>query len=754
MVAREKDDTYAQPGTRRIVTICGPSGSGKTTLSRHLLRNGAQEVISTTTREPRAGEEHGKDYYFISPEDFEKLVQEGQFIEHATFGKNRYGLTKDAVFSILDKGKVAVAVLEINGVLSMRKAISGGGLGDTKLTSVFIDVPFEEAKQRLIARDGKDHKDIEWRISHLKEEAENIRYFKTPDSLVLRAPSLSELDDIAKDLLINRDILINQEPSLDISRYSNRIQKLYGKWVSQPETNDTTKDLTPLERDNVFLMAIDMDPTPEQKMVGWILDAWVKGDILVRNKNIKEVNKIIETYTKFKSKLPEKQRTILAYRGPSDMEQDVRPFYGVMNARQTKKALSQRAHLESWNFRLPGGNQVAVPITEMAARFFGHNTKWCTSAKNNNLFDVYSDTTLFVLQTPQDKYQIAMPLQAILSGEKDINLTIMDSQDKHLTAENIPYIRNNVREILDYIGGVNNIEIPNIHDILTSIKPVVERKRRNLPEPITSLKEMDNIEAMDGLTLLKHIKDTDDLRYMVDHIEATGDKEKAILAAYNIPEYWRDDFREIPTHEVLETMDKLIQIGMGQIGMGAINGNDEISKNMIQESRREIIFSHAMGLLDYDSFLELDPGISLENRLQTKRDIADFISWNQDVFCTSQNINNETWAMVEALSGYNPNHIRMESDVCSTLGNLPATASILEKAIQSNRVPVLSPAIMDAIEKEQKQEARHLIEKAVRDIMPDDMAKAFMSQSPLQDKLLQDKTVKHTGPGITGPGGP
>lgn len=91
----------------RPLLLCGPSGSGKSTLVKKMLAEFPDRFgfsVSHTTRKPRPGEEHGKDYYFTDEETMKMDIEEGKFIESAVFSGNRYGTSKKAVEDIAKQG--------------------------------------------------------------------------------------------------------------------------------------------------------------------------------------------------------------------------------------------------------------------------------------------------------------------------------------------------------------------------------------------------------------------------------------------------------------------------------------------------------------------------------------------------------------------------------------------------------------------------------------------------------------------------
>jgi hypothetical protein len=100
----------------RPIVVSGPSGAGKSTLLKRLFAEYPDRFgfsISHTTRGPRAGEENGREYHFVSREDFTKLVEANGFIENAQFGSNLYGTSVQAVKDVRDRGRICILDIEM-----------------------------------------------------------------------------------------------------------------------------------------------------------------------------------------------------------------------------------------------------------------------------------------------------------------------------------------------------------------------------------------------------------------------------------------------------------------------------------------------------------------------------------------------------------------------------------------------------------------------------------------------------------------
>ena len=131
-----------------LIVISGPSGAGKGTICKALLEKKEDLFlsVSATTREPRAGEVHGINYYFLSKDEFLNKVDEGDFLEWAEVYGNYYGTPKSKVEEMLNEGKNVILEIDIQGALKVKENCEDG-------VFIFILPPsMEELKQRIIKR--------------------------------------------------------------------------------------------------------------------------------------------------------------------------------------------------------------------------------------------------------------------------------------------------------------------------------------------------------------------------------------------------------------------------------------------------------------------------------------------------------------------------------------------------------------------------------------------------------------------------
>lgn len=136
--------------------LSSPSGAGKTTIARALLEcdDHIKMSISMTTRSPRPGEIHGKDYFFVTQKDFQERLEEDAFLEHAKVFDHHYGTPKDYVFDTLKIGKDVIFDIDWQGTQQLSL------YARDDLVSVFILPPsLNELEERLLSR-GQDSMDV------------------------------------------------------------------------------------------------------------------------------------------------------------------------------------------------------------------------------------------------------------------------------------------------------------------------------------------------------------------------------------------------------------------------------------------------------------------------------------------------------------------------------------------------------------------------------------------------------------------
>ena len=159
----------------KLIVFTAPSGAGKTTLVQHLLkvRNDLAFSISATTRSPRYGEHNGMHYYFLTNTEFNKKIDDGDFIEYEEVYENQYyGTMKSKVEELLAMGKNVLFDIDVKGAVNIKKYY-----GDRCLT-IFVKPPSEEVLfDRLRGRKTEDDDSLKKRISRAREELTYERKF-------------------------------------------------------------------------------------------------------------------------------------------------------------------------------------------------------------------------------------------------------------------------------------------------------------------------------------------------------------------------------------------------------------------------------------------------------------------------------------------------------------------------------------------------------------------------------------------------
>lgn len=185
--------------SNKTVIFSAPSGSGKSTIVHHILELHPEMEfsVSAASRAPRGKEQDGIDYYFITPEEFTKKIENNEFVEYEQVYKGRYyGTLKKEVQRIWNKGNVIIFDVDVQGGLNLKKYFG------EKALSVFIQAPsIEVLKERLINRGTDSEADIEARISKAAEEmtyADRFDYILINDKL---EKAFSDIDKVVDEFL-------------------------------------------------------------------------------------------------------------------------------------------------------------------------------------------------------------------------------------------------------------------------------------------------------------------------------------------------------------------------------------------------------------------------------------------------------------------------------------------------------------------------------------------------------------------------
>jgi len=170
------------PSPGPVFVVTGPSGAGKGTLIKGLVERipGLEVAVSATTRSQRPGEENGRDYWFLSDDEFVRRVGAGEFLEHVTYvSGRRYGTLLSEIDRIGDAGKVCVLELELEGALRVQSDVP-------RSITIFVAADVPELERRLRERATESTGEIEERVALARvqlEQAHRFRYMVRNDDL-------------------------------------------------------------------------------------------------------------------------------------------------------------------------------------------------------------------------------------------------------------------------------------------------------------------------------------------------------------------------------------------------------------------------------------------------------------------------------------------------------------------------------------------------------------------------------------------
>lgn len=200
-----------------LIVLSGPSGAGKGTICKALLEDGEFWLsVSATTRNPRAGEIEGKNYYFLTKDEFEEKINKDDFLEYAQVYGNYYGTPKSRVLEAIDSGKDVILEIDIQGALKVKETYPGG-------VFIFILPPsMEELRNRIIQRGSETPESLMTRFKSAYQEINYVskyNYAVVNDTVVeatrkIQAIIVAEkcrVDRIKEDILDSKEGLIHEQ---------------------------------------------------------------------------------------------------------------------------------------------------------------------------------------------------------------------------------------------------------------------------------------------------------------------------------------------------------------------------------------------------------------------------------------------------------------------------------------------------------------------------------------------------------------
>ena len=189
-----------------LVVLSGPAGSGKSSLVENLIATNpgkARRAITATTRPPRPGEVNGVDYYFLSQEEFQRMIDDGQFLEYTEFNKNLYGTPRHSLETDIAKGGVVILVIEVDGAESIKFFFP-------EAIFIFIIPPTPgELRKRLEKRGTESREDIENRLAIARQEMQRISEY---DFLIINDNFDTATHDLAAVIrAVDRSLIFGNE---------------------------------------------------------------------------------------------------------------------------------------------------------------------------------------------------------------------------------------------------------------------------------------------------------------------------------------------------------------------------------------------------------------------------------------------------------------------------------------------------------------------------------------------------------------
>jgi len=180
-----------------LFIVSSPSGGGKGTLIKEVLKSvpNVGYSISYTTRKKRDGEEHGKDYFFVDPNEFENLIKKGEFLEYAAVHNNLYGTSASQVDKEIAEGNDIILEIDVQGAKIVNEKVPNA-------IGIFILPPsYETLSIRLAERNTEDDESLRMRLNNAKQEVKSFDRF---DYIVINEEIGKAAADLARIFLSER----------------------------------------------------------------------------------------------------------------------------------------------------------------------------------------------------------------------------------------------------------------------------------------------------------------------------------------------------------------------------------------------------------------------------------------------------------------------------------------------------------------------------------------------------------------------
>lgn len=203
-----------------LLVVSGPSGTGKGTICKDIVakHEAINLSISATTRNPRVGEAEGKSYFFKTKEEFEAMVDRGEFLEHAMIYDNYYGTPKKAIFDELDKGRDVILEIEMQGAMQIKEVYP-------QAVFIFVLPPsLQELRNRIVGRGTETEEQIEKRFNSAYDE---IKLLGDYDYFIFNNIVEKSSEEILNILEVEKN---------KVSRYKKDILDMFEKEIKNVKT--------------------------------------------------------------------------------------------------------------------------------------------------------------------------------------------------------------------------------------------------------------------------------------------------------------------------------------------------------------------------------------------------------------------------------------------------------------------------------------------------------------------------------------
>ena len=203
-----------------LLVVSGPSGTGKGTICKDIVakHEDINLSISATTRNPRVGEVEGKSYFFKTKEEFEAMVDRGEFLEHAMIYDNYYGTPKKAIFDELDMGRDVILEIEMQGAMQIKEVYP-------QAVFIFVLPPsLQELRNRIVGRGTETEEQIEKRFNSAYDE---IKLLGDYDYFIFNIIVEKSSEEILNILEVEKN---------KVSRYKKDILDMFEKEIKNVKT--------------------------------------------------------------------------------------------------------------------------------------------------------------------------------------------------------------------------------------------------------------------------------------------------------------------------------------------------------------------------------------------------------------------------------------------------------------------------------------------------------------------------------------